>query len=379
LLEHLQGYGWNEAVSASFTTYLDDTSLTPARVVRVDRGECDVVTDAGSVRARTLKLAVCTGDWVTVGDSAVSSDLQAVASGAVSSDLQAVASGVVSSDLQAVASGVVSATVVHVLPRRSAIKRAAVTGRTEAQVLAANVDTVLVTTALDRDVDLGRIERMLALGWESGAQPIVVLTKSDAAESVSDTLSDVAAVAPGVQVLAVSAATGDGLDVLTAALDGTVVLIGPSGAGKSTLANALLGEELFATNAVRDADGKGRHTTVRRELIPLPSGGTLIDTPGLRGVGLWDAATGIEMTFSDVESLAAQCRFANCAHTHEPGCAVLAAIDAGELAQRRLDSYRKLGRENEWMAARSDARLRAERTRAFKVQNKSLRAMYRSR
>src|SRR5262249_48743920 len=153
--------------------------------------------------------------------------------------------------------------------------------------------------------------------------------------------------------------TGSGLDVLVAMLAGTVALIGPSGAGKSTLANALLGMQVFATNAVRDTDKKGRHTTVHRELRPLPGGGTLIDTPGLRGVGLWEATEGIGKPFSDVESLAARCRFGNCAHHGEPGCAVQEAIDDGELTRRRFDNYEKLARENDWMRARTDKRLQA--------------------
>jgi ribosome biogenesis GTPase / thiamine phosphate phosphatase len=145
--------------------------------------------------------------------------------------------------------------------------------------------------------------------------------------------------------------TGDALDILTAMLDGTIVLIGPSGAGKSTLANALSGAEVLATNAVRTVDGKGRHTTAHRELFPLPSGGALIDTPGLRGIGLCDAADGIELAFRDIESLAEQCRFGDCRHDAEPGCGVLAAVESGELPERRLASYRKLLRENEWMAS----------------------------
>ena len=233
--------------------------------------------------------------------------------------------------------------------------------------------TTTTTRAGDGDVDLGRIERMLALAWESGAQPIVILTKSDAVEHVADTVAAVQAIAPGCSVLAISAMTGDALDILTAMLDGTIVLIGPSGAGKSTLANALIGAEVLATNAVRTVDGKGRHTTVHRELFPLPSGGALIDTPGLRGIGLWDAADGIELAFRDIESLAEQCRFGDCRHDAEPGCGVLAAVESGELPERRLASYRKLLRENEWMASRSDARLAAERAQAWKTITKAKR------
>lgn len=342
-LHLLDRYGWNDSVARQFENHLfDESELSPARVVRVDRGECDVVTPDGPIRARTTE-PVCTGDWVTVGDHGG------------------------------------HPSVIHILDRRSAIQRSSASTRSEAQVLAANVDTVLIVTALDGDVDLGRIERMLALAWESGAQPVVVLTKADAAEDISQSLDDVRAIAPGATVLAVSSTSGEGIDILIAILDGTVVLIGPSGAGKSTLANTLLGEERLATNAVRGVDGKGRHTTVHRELFPLPSGGTLIDTPGLRGIGLWDAAHGISTAFSDLEELAHECRFDDCGHLQEPGCAVLAAVESGALAERRLDSYRKLLRENEWVASRTDARLRQERTRTVKARSRALREVYRTR
>ncbi|WP_029894065.1 ribosome small subunit-dependent GTPase A [Nocardia brasiliensis] len=335
-------YGWTEAVAEEYAALIEENCV-PARVIRMDRSECDVATPTGLARARCPRAdaevsGLCTGDWVSIdADSAVR----------------------------------------RLLPRRSVIMRSSVSGRSHGQVLAANVDTVLICTAADADVDLGRIERMLALAWESNAQPVVLLTKADAAVDIP--LDAVQAVAPGATVLAVSAETGAGVDVLTAVLDGTVALIGPSGAGKSTLANALLGQEVFATNAVRTADKKGRHTTVHRELRPLPNGGTLIDTPGLRGIGLWDAAEGIEKTFSDIESLAAQCRFGDCAHNGEPGCAVLAAIDSGELTQRRFDSYRKLAKENAWMAARTDRRLQAERHRQWREITKQQRQIYRER
>lgn len=335
-------YGWTEAVANEYASLIEDNCV-PARIIRMDRSECDVATPAGLTRARcprsdTDPSGLTTGDWVVV-DAGLN--------------------------------------VRALLPRRSAIMRSTASRRSEGQILAANVDTVLICTAADGDIDLGRIERMLALAWESNAQPIVVLTKADAAVDIP--ISEVRAIAPGATVLAVSANTGGGLDVLTALLDGTVALIGPSGAGKSTLANALLGEQAFATDAVRAVDKKGRHTTVHRELRPLPTGGTLIDTPGLRGIGLWDAADGIEKTFSDIESFAAQCRFGDCAHQGEPGCAVRAAVDSGELTQRRLDSYRKLAKENAWMAARSDKRLQSERSKVWKGIVKQQRQMYRER
>ncbi|WP_245719918.1 ribosome small subunit-dependent GTPase A [Nocardia uniformis] len=358
-LDLLFPYGWTSALAAEYLPLLDN-SLIPARVIRMERSECDVATlipaaserESGHVaviRARTPRSdseisGLCTGDWVAIDSERM---------------------------------------VRKLLPRRTAIVRAAVSGHSDShakaanQVLAANVDTVLVCTAADGDVDLGRIERLLALAWESGAQPVVVLTKADLAEDIP--LESVRVAAPGATVLAASASSGVGMDVLAAVLDGTVALIGPSGAGKSTLANALLGSEVFATNAVREGDKRGRHTTVHRELRPLPGGGTLIDTPGLRSVGLWEASTGIGRTFSDLESFASACRFADCAHESEPGCAVRAAIESGELSQRRLDSYRKLHRENEWMAARSDSRLRAERERQWRGIAKQQRRMYRER
>ncbi|MFI7106873.1 ribosome small subunit-dependent GTPase A [Nonomuraea sp. NPDC050227] len=187
------------------------------------------------------------------------------------------------------------------------------------------------------------------------------------------------ALAPGVDVLVTSAATGRDIDVLAALVRGTTVLLGPSGAGKSSLGNALLGADLLATGTVRAQDGKGRHTTVRRELLPLPGGGVLIDTPGLRGISLHDAADGLEQVFAEIEELAALCRFADCAHDTEPGCTVQAAIQSGELSGRRLRSYRKLQRENAWAASRTDARLRDERVNHQKAITGHLRATYRFR
>lgn len=335
-------YGWTDSVRLDYAALLE-TECVPARVIRMDRGECDVATPTGLRRAICPRSdsevsGLCTGDWVLI-DAAMM--------------------------------------VRRLLPRRSAIVRTTASRDSRAQVLAANVDTVLICTAADGDVDLGRIERMLALAWESQAQPVVVLTKADAAEHLP--LDEVRSVAPGATVVAVSATSGYGLDVLTALLDGTVALIGPSGAGKSTLANALLGADVFATNDVRAVDKKGKHTTVHRELRPLPGGGTLIDTPGLRGVGLWEASEGLERTFSDIEALAADCRFSDCAHDAEPGCAVRAAIDSGAITERRLDSYRKLARENEWMAARSDKRLRAEREKVWRDISKQHRRMFREK
>ncbi|OIJ94755.1 ribosome small subunit-dependent GTPase A, partial [Streptomyces monashensis] len=219
-------------------------------------------------------------------------------------------------------------------------------------------------------LDLGRVERFLALAWESGARPVVVLGKADLVPDPvtrAHLVHDVEISAPGVPVLGVSALHGDGLDALVALVgSGTSVLLGQSGAGKSTLANALVGEDVMDVRAARDVDGKGRHTTTTRNLLVLPSGGVLIDTPGLRGVGLFDAASGVGQVFSEIEELAERCRFPDCAHEAEPDCAVCSAVDRGELPARRLESYRKLKRENQWIVAKTDARVRAERGRHWR-------------
>ncbi|WP_068274455.1 ribosome small subunit-dependent GTPase A [Aldersonia kunmingensis] len=331
----LHRYGFDDSVAALFTA-----TERAARVVRVDRGESTVVAADGELRARSGQHVVCAGDWVALDENG---------------------------DID------------RITERRSLIQRATVSARSDAQLLAANVDTALIAVPLDRDPALGGVERYLALIWEAGSQPVIVATKADAAEDLSSALAQIHSVAMGVPVLSLSAATGAGIDELIELLSGAVAVLGPSGAGKSTLANALLGRNHLATNAVRDGDHRGRHTTVARELVPLPFGGTLIDTPGLRSVGLWDAGAGLEQTFADIEELARGCRFSDCAHGGEPGCAVQRAVDADELPERRLESYRKLTRENEWMADRSDARKQAERTRSVKVQSRALRAMYRER
>lgn len=308
----------------------------PARVTAVHRAACDVATAGGPRRVPVDRSTgePATGDWCAVADDRL----------------------------------------VRLLPRRTSLVRSSVSGRSHAQVLAANVDTVVVVVALDDRPALGRVERFLALAWESGARPLLALSKADLVADPGPALGDVATAAPGVDVVAVSAGTGAGLDDLRAALAGTVVLIGSSGAGKSTLANALLGEHRFATGDVRAVDGKGRHTTVHRELAVLGGGLCLVDTPGLRSVGVAGGEEGVDRVFGDLEEVAVDCRFADCGHRSEPGCAVLAAVDAGLLSARRLESYRTLLREQERFAARTDARLRSERLRAWKAVAKQQRA-----
>ncbi|MFE9254371.1 ribosome small subunit-dependent GTPase A [Streptomyces sp. NPDC006879] len=346
----LAAYGWDQRWAAAFAPYAAQ-GLVPGRVVRVDRGRCDLVTADGLVRADTALVTpndplrvICTGDWAALETGGEPRYVQAC------------------------------------LTRRTAIVRATSSQRSEGQILAANVDYAVIAVSLAAELDLGRIERFLALAWESGAQPLVVLTKADLVPdpvALSYLVQDVETAAPGVLVLPVSSRTGDGLDVLRATLSsGTSVLLGVSGTGKSTLANGLLGAEVMDVQTIREVDGKGRHTTTTRNLLALPGGGVLIDTPGLRGVGLWDAATGVGQAFSEIEEIATGCRFHDCAHESEPGCEVLRAIEAGELPVRRLQSYRKLLRENQRIVAKTDARLRAEIRRDWRLKSAEGRARW---
>lgn len=250
-----------------------------------------------------------------------------------------------------------SATIIQsVLPRRTAFRRKTAGPVTEPQVIAANIDIAFIATALPNDVNLRRIERYLTLIWESGATPVVLITKSDLVSAPDDFIRDVRAVAVGVDVVAVSTVSGAGIDAIRAMLSPgiTAALLGSSGTGKSTLVNALAGETLQRVGEVRD-DGAGRHTTTHRQLIDLPNGASLIDTPGLRELQLWSAAGGLEETFRDIAELAERCRFRDCTHASEPGCAVLAALERGVLDADRLHHWRELQRELAYLERRQDA------------------------
>jgi ribosome biogenesis GTPase len=253
---------------------------------------------------------------------------------------------------------------------------------TSAQTLAANIDVAFVVSSLGPDLEPRRIERYLVTIWESGASPEIVLTKADRLEDPWSLAGQVESVAIGVPVHVVSAVTGEGCDALRARIPAgtTAVLLGSSGVGKSTLVNLWLGEELMATRETREDDDEGRHTTTHRQLLALPGGGLVIDTPGLRELQLWDVgAAGLEATFADVEELAADCRFGDCTHVHEPGCAVLAAVESGELPHERLHSWRKLQRELHAIAIRHDALLRKEELRKWKLRTREGRARTRLR
>lgn len=341
--------GWNdrlqhdldEALHSAAPTQKSGPPLVPARVIVQQRER-----------------------WLTVGPAG---ELQADIRGrlrrrgASSLDLPAVGDWVLISPR----AGEGRATIQGVLPRRSALVRKVAGGVTEGQVVAANVDVVLVTVPLDTEINVRRVERQLTSVWESGATPVIVATKAD--RSITADLTDLQVAAPGVEIVVMSALTGDNLEGLQPWLIAgtTLALLGPSGAGKSTLTNALLGEDRMATGGVREGDAKGRHTTSHRELVVLPGGAMLIDTPGLRELALWDADEGLADAFSDIEELAASCRFNDCAHLREPSCAVRQAIADGTLDAARLESWRKLGEELAHLARKQDARLAAEERRSF--------------
>jgi ribosome biogenesis GTPase len=334
-LPALDALGWNAELASAFEQLQDD-NLFPARIAAQHRGEFVLFADEGEVRARAAgrlfyahevggKLPAV-GDWVAVTPPS---------------------------------------TIASILPRRSAFIRKNAGQDSTEQVLAANVDAAFLLAGLDDDFSLRRLERYITIAWESGAQPIIVLTKADLSLDVAEAVLAVETVAIGVPVHPISNVTGDGLAALDPYLQPgrTVVLLGSSGVGKSTLLNRLVGEEVMATREVA-ADGTGRHTTTHRELVRLPGGGMVIDTPGLRELQFWEGD--LTAAFEDLEALGLECKFRNCAHVSEPGCAVLGAVDNGTLELERLRSWRKLQRELESIAARTDHRLRIARKKRWK-------------
>jgi ribosome biogenesis GTPase len=332
----LDRLGWTEQLTTEFEPHRA-AGLVPARVAVQHRGQYEVLAEAGALRADVAGRLVheapsdaalpVVGDWVAL---------------APRPDEDA-------------------GTIHAVLPRRTRISRKTPWLAAKEQVLAANVDTVLLTTSLNEDLNLRRLERYLATAWDSGADPVILLTKADLHPDPAAATAEVESIAFGVPVVVVSARTGEGLDEVAAVASPgrTLVLLGSSGVGKSTLVNTLAGEELLATNELR-SDGRGRHTTSHRQLVVLPSGGLVVDTPGLRELQLWEVGQGVEHSFEDVTALFERCRFNDCAHDREPGCAVHAALDEGTLDPLRWESYLKLQRELEHLERRLDKRAQSE-------------------
>jgi len=344
----LEALGWTPQFAAAFEA-LNDSGLVPARVVREDRGRYRVLNGAGERaaelagrlrhEARTRLDYPAVGDWVAVRDGGGGSEV-----------------------------------IAHLLPRATAFVRKVAGETTEEQIVAANVDTVFVVMGLDDNYNVRRVERYLTAAWESGATPVVVLNKSDLAEDPDASLAEVESVAAGASVVAVSALGPETLAALERWLapGRTVALLGSSGVGKSTLVNALLGAERLATGAVREADSRGRHTTTHRELVPLPGGALLIDTPGMRELQLWGDESSASAAFPEILELEAGCRFGDCRHDSEPGCAVRAALRAGTLDESRFESWKKLQRELRFLETKTDARARAEETAKWKAIHKSM-------
>ena len=265
-------------------------------------------------------------------------------------------------------------TIIHaVLPRRTALVRQAPGKRTEAQVVGANLDVVFVVASLNADLNVRRLERYVAAAWESGAEPVVVLSKADLGGDVDDVLLAVAGVTAGATVLVVSSFDGRGLDEVRARIGHgrTAAFVGSSGVGKSTLLNTLAGEDRALVREIRADDARGRHTTTRRQLHLLPNGGLILDTPGMRELSLWDADA-LEQSFADVDAIVERCRFGNCQHNGEPGCAIAASIADGSLDADRLASWRKLQRETAHHERRVDALARNEERRKWKAIGKSV-------
>jgi ribosome biogenesis GTPase / thiamine phosphate phosphatase len=344
----ITSYGWSDTLQQQFQTYAA-RGLVPARVIVQQRGLYVLATPMGEANA---PLSGRFAHEAEAGAYPVAGDWVAAA----------------------VRAAEASATIHHLLPRRSAFVRKAIGGG--AQVVAANVDVAFLVASLNADLNPRRIERYLATAWESGASPVVVLTKADLCDDCETHKASIEAVALGVPVHVVSAVTGQGLAELSSSFapGQTAALLGSSGVGKSSLVNALAGAALMATQAIREEDARGRHTTTHRELVLLPGGRLMLDTPGMRELGLWDAETGVATTFADIEALVAECRFRDCAHGAEPGCAVRAALVDGSLDEGRWRSYTKLQREAARFARRDDPRQQAELRKVWVKRARNYRA-----
>jgi ribosome biogenesis GTPase len=340
----LEDLGWDPAWQQSLAAFAAP-DLVPARVIVAHRGLYRLYAATGEVWAElsgSLRHSACTaaevpttGDWVAVRLNGVSGGL-----------------------------------IQHVLPRRSKFSRKVAGNRTSEQLLGANIDIVFVVMGLDHDFSVRRVERYVVTAWEGGATPVIVLNKADLCDAQDERRLEVERAASGVDVHVISAIDPGTLPALRKYLvrGSTIAVVGSSGAGKSTLINALFGAEIQQTRTVRLSDSKGRHTTTRRELILLPGGGLLLDTPGMRELQLWSSSENLAGAFSDIDGLAVRCRFRDCTHLHEPGCAVRGGVDAD-----RLSSFHRLQRELRSLEIRSDARATAMEKRKWKTIHKTMR------
>lgn len=334
-MRKLEEYGWNEELEKQFKKLAVD-GREPARIMVEQKGMYGLITEKGLLQgevsgrfryeAAGLDAFPAVGDWAVVEPRP----------------------------------GEDRATIHAILPRRSKFSRKVAGALTQEQIVAANFDNIFIINSLNKDLNLRRLERYLTMAWESGGSPVLVLSKMDLCDDAASRLREVEAIAFGVPVHAVSAVNGEGMEELKGYLKPgkTAVFLGSSGVGKSTLTNQLAGKEIMDVNGIREDDSKGRHTTTFRQLVVLPQGGIVIDTPGMRELQLWDADEGLQGAFEDIEGIAAGCRFADCRHESEPGCAVKQSIESGQLPAERLDSFRKLQKELAFLESKQNQAMR---------------------
>ncbi|WP_233532337.1 ribosome small subunit-dependent GTPase A [Paenibacillus alkalitolerans] len=336
-------YGWNETWERQFEPFRDK-GLEPGRVVLEHKRMYRVITQHGELlselsgklryEAEEREQLPAVGDWVAVAARPAEG----------------------------------RATIHALLPRKSKFSRKSAGVETTEQIVAANVDTVFLVNAMNQDFNMRRLERYLVLAWESGANPVIVLSKADLCDDVDAMIAQAESIGMGVPVHAVSVEAQSGIDELLpyVSAGNTVALLGSSGVGKSSLVNTLLGVEAQKVSGIREADGRGRHTTTHRELLTVPGGGIVVDTPGMREIQMWEASEGLSESFEDIESLAGRCQFADCSHNREPNCAVRKAVEAGELEEGRLANYRKLLSELAYLARKEEAKVKLQEKKSNK-------------
>lgn len=346
---NLESLGWNSFFAREFDPYLQQ-GYTVGRVAKEQKKSYVLYTESGEIAAeisgKMRYLASLRTDFPAVGDWVVINFVN----------------------------GAEKATIYEILPRTSKFSRKIAGKQTDEQIIATNIDTVFLVSGLDRDFNLQRIERFLILIWESGASPVVILNKADLCDDIEEVKREVESIAPYIPIIVLSAIENQGIDALLPYLapGKTVTLVGSSGVGKSTITNQLAQQEIQAVNSLRK-DERGRHTTTNRELIILPFGGLLIDTPGMREIQMWSGSEGFQETFTDINELAKQCRFRNCQHDLEPGCAVQQALLDGTLDERRLHHYEKLQHEVDYATRKQDRKAYLAEKERWKKIHKAMR------